>query len=228
MQQGSGTKSDPQDMVAALGRSWGWLLFFGVVSVIAGALIMAEPGGAILGVAVLFGIWLFVAGIFRLVEAIADSEDSGGVRIMIAIWGIISILIGLFVMRHSLQTVAIVALLIGTFWVIGGTIEFFSAIAHKGMERTWLADSFMGLLERGGRHRRARLSRSHLSADSWRGSMGDLVRDLRRDGDRSLASPACASSRARRSPAEPDAGSPGASAGGTGPRRPSGRSPRGS
>jgi uncharacterized membrane protein HdeD (DUF308 family) len=48
-------------------------------------------------------------------------------------------------LRHVDQTIAIIALLIGVFWVAGGTIEFISAIAHKGMPgRGWRI--FMGLL----------------------------------------------------------------------------------
>jgi len=138
-------RSDPQDMIAAVGRSWGWLLFFGAISVIAGVLVIARPGGAVVGVAILFGIWLFLSGIFRIVEAIADRDDSGGVRILTAVWGLLSIMVGLFMMRHVFQTVAIIALLIGVFWVIAGTIEFFSAITHKGMEgRGWRI--FMGIL----------------------------------------------------------------------------------
>jgi len=138
-------QSDPQDMLATLGRAWGWVLFFGIISVLAGILITIRPGGAVLGLAILFGAWLFVGGIFRIVEAIADSADSGGVRVLIAIWGLLSILIGLFMMRHVFQTVVIIALLIGVFWVAGGIIEFFSAISHKGMEgRGWRI--FMGLL----------------------------------------------------------------------------------
>jgi uncharacterized membrane protein HdeD (DUF308 family) len=132
-------------MIAAVGRSWGWVLFFGIVSVIAGILVIARPGGAVVGVAILFGAWLFVSGIFHIVEAIADREDSGGMRVLIAIWGLISILIGLFMLRHVYQTVAIIAFLIGVFWVAGGIIEFISAIMHKGMPgRGWRI--FMGLL----------------------------------------------------------------------------------
>jgi uncharacterized membrane protein HdeD (DUF308 family) len=132
-------------MIAAVGRSWGWVLFFGVASVVAGILVMTRPGGAVVGVAILFGAWMFVSGIFRIVEAIADGEDSGGMRVLIAVWGILSLLIGLFMLRHVDQTIAIIALLIGVFWVAGGTIEFISAIAHKGMPgRGWRI--FMGLL----------------------------------------------------------------------------------
>jgi uncharacterized membrane protein HdeD (DUF308 family) len=139
------TRSDPQDMIGALGRSWGWILFFGIVSIVAGALVIARPGGAVVGVAILFGSWLFVSGIFRIVEAIADREDSGGVRVLIAVWGILSLLIGLFMLRHIFQTIQIIAFLIGIFWIAGGTIEFIAAVSHKGMEgRGWRI--FMGIL----------------------------------------------------------------------------------
>ncbi len=138
-------QTDPQDMIAAVGRSWGWVLFFGIVSVIAGILVTADPGQSLVFIAILFGAWLFVSGIFRLVEAIADRDDSGGFRVAMAILGVLSILIGLYLMRNVGDSLAVIALLIGIFWVVGGIIEFITAIAHKGMPgRGWRI--FMGLL----------------------------------------------------------------------------------
>jgi uncharacterized membrane protein HdeD (DUF308 family) len=137
--------TDPQDMIATVGRSWGWLLFFGIVSIVAGILITMDPGQSLVFIAVLIGAWLFVSGIFRLVEAIADREDSGGFRVAVALLGVVSILFGLYIMRNVGKSLALIALLIGIFWVVGGIIEFIVAISHKGMPgRGWRI--FMGVL----------------------------------------------------------------------------------
>jgi uncharacterized membrane protein HdeD (DUF308 family) len=66
-------------------------------------------------------------------------------RVLMAILGILSILIGLFFMRHVYQTVAIIAFLLGLFWVVGGIIEFVVAVSHRDMPgRGWRI--FMGIL----------------------------------------------------------------------------------
>jgi uncharacterized membrane protein HdeD (DUF308 family) len=132
-------------MLAAVGRSWGWVLFFGIVSVIVGIAVVAHPGTSLVFVAVFIGAWLFVAGIFRIVEAIADTQDTGGFRVALALLGVLSILLGLFMMRNVGDSLATIAFLIGIFWVVGGIIEFLTAITHPGMEgRGWRI--FMGLL----------------------------------------------------------------------------------
>jgi len=132
-------------MIASVGRSWGWILFFGVVTALAGIVITAHPGSSVYAFAILWGAWLFVGGIFRIVESIATPGESGGMRVLLALLGILSILVGLFFMRHVYQTVAIMAFLLGLFWVVGGIIEFVVAVAHRGMQgRGW--HIFMGVL----------------------------------------------------------------------------------
>ena len=72
----SRTQSDPGDMIASVGRSWGWILFFGVVTALAGIVITAHPGSSVYAFAILWGAWLFVGGIFRIVESIATPGES--------------------------------------------------------------------------------------------------------------------------------------------------------
>ena len=45
-------RSDPADTMAAWGRSWGWILGFGIVTLILGILIVAWPSETVLVVAV--------------------------------------------------------------------------------------------------------------------------------------------------------------------------------
>jgi uncharacterized membrane protein HdeD (DUF308 family) len=120
------------DMLELIGRSWGWVLFFGIATLILGVLVVVQPKATIYGFALLLGIWLFVSGLFRIVMAIADNHDSGGTRWLVAILGLLSVLIGLFFLRHTYETVASLTFLLGLFWVIGGLIEFVSGYSHKG------------------------------------------------------------------------------------------------
>ena len=73
---------EERDFLRLVGKSWGWVLFFGIVTLILGVLVVWRPKDTIYAFAILLGIWLFVAGLFRIVMAIADHEDSGGTRWM--------------------------------------------------------------------------------------------------------------------------------------------------
>ena len=136
---------DAADMLAGVGRHWGWVLAFGIITLLAGLLTLAWPGRTIVVVAVLFGIQLVVAGIFRFVAAFASDDESGGTRVLLALLGVLSFIVGLYALRHILITVAALALLLGIFWIVNGAVEAFTALSHRGMQgRGWTI--FMGLL----------------------------------------------------------------------------------
>jgi uncharacterized membrane protein HdeD (DUF308 family) len=136
-------QSDPVDMMTALGRSWGWILFFGIVTLLAGILTVAWPGRTVLVIAVLFGLQLFVGGIFRLVAAFTD--EAAGHRVAYTLIGIFSIIVGILCLRHIFQTVAALALILGIFWVISGVMDFFTGVFVRDMPRRgWVI--FTGIL----------------------------------------------------------------------------------
>lgn len=137
--------TDAADMLTRIGRHWGWVLAFGIVTLIAGVVTLAWPGRTIVVVAVLFGIQLVVAGIFRFVAAFATDDVTGGTRVLLALLGVLSFIVGLYALRHILVTIAALALLLGIFWIVNGAIETFTALSHREMRgRGWT--SFMGLL----------------------------------------------------------------------------------
>ena len=138
-------RADAADVLASVGRHWGWVLAFGIVTLLAGLLALAWPGRTIVVIAVLFGIQLVVAGIFRFVAALATDDATGGTRVLLALLGVLSFIVGLYALRHILVTVATLALLLGIFWIVNGAVEAFSALSHQGMPgRGWTV--FTGLL----------------------------------------------------------------------------------
>jgi uncharacterized membrane protein HdeD (DUF308 family) len=127
-----------RDILRIIGKSWGWVLFFGIVTLILGVLVVIRPKDTVYAFAILLGIWLFVAGLFRIVVAIAESEDTAGSRWFMAVLGLLSVIIGILFLRHTEETVTTLAFLIGLFWVVGGIIEFFTAYGDYGAPaRVW-------------------------------------------------------------------------------------------
>ena len=57
----------------------------------------------------------------------------------------LSLIIGLYALRHVLITLLALGLLLGIFWVINGAVELFTALSHREVRhRGWM--SFLGLL----------------------------------------------------------------------------------
>jgi uncharacterized membrane protein HdeD (DUF308 family) len=116
------------------------VLSFGIITLLAGVIVLAWPGETLLVIAVLFGIQLIIAGIFRFVTAFAAEDASGGTRVLLALLGVLSIIIGLWAVRHVLLTLIALVVLLGIFWVVNGAIELFTALSHRGMPgRGWTA-----------------------------------------------------------------------------------------
>ena len=122
------------DVLQVVGRSWGWVLFFGIATLILGLLIVIHPRDTVYAFAIVLGIWLFVVGLFRIVAAIGEDEDTAGQRWLGAALGLFAVIVGVLFLRHTDETVATLAFLIGLFWLIGGIIEFFTAYSDRGSD----------------------------------------------------------------------------------------------
>jgi uncharacterized membrane protein HdeD (DUF308 family) len=128
----------PADLLTRMGRHWGWLLGYGILTVLAGVAALAWPGETLLVLAVLLGVQLIVSGIFRLGAALASEDLTGGTRAMLALLGVLSVIIGLWAVRHVLLTLLALTVFLGIFWVVNGVIDVFAALAHAGMPaRGW-------------------------------------------------------------------------------------------
>jgi uncharacterized membrane protein HdeD (DUF308 family) len=131
------TTVDPSDMLGRVGKHWGWALFFGIVTVVAGIATLVWPDKTLVVIAVIFGFQLVVTGIFRFVSAFAF-DMSGGSRVLMALLGALSLIVGLYALRHILISIAALALLLGIYWAVNGVFEVFTALSHKEMDaRGW-------------------------------------------------------------------------------------------
>jgi uncharacterized membrane protein HdeD (DUF308 family) len=139
----AGPQPGPADVLARLGRHWGWFMAFGTITLLAGVATLAWPGRTLIVVAVLFGIQLVVTGIFRFVAAFAADDLTGGTRVLLAVLGVLSLIIGLYAVRHVLITLLALALLLGIFWIVNGAVELFMALSRPEIpSRGWTG--FMG------------------------------------------------------------------------------------
>ncbi|HEY6424226.1 MAG TPA: DUF308 domain-containing protein [Pseudonocardiaceae bacterium] len=123
--------------IVAVGRSPGWTIALGVLTLITGILIVSWPGPTLLVIAVLFGLQLLIAGIFRLVAALAMDELEHGSRVLFALLGILYLVAGILCLRSPFQTVAILALLLGLVWTVGGVIGIIHGIGGNVPSRGW-------------------------------------------------------------------------------------------
>lgn len=136
---------DVQDMLDGLGRNWWILLFLGVISLGVGLLALFWPSKTALVVAVLFGIWLIISGIFQITQSFAQGLP-GGARALLVISGVLSILLGLFALKAQFQNATwLLAIFIGIGFLFRGVMTLVIGIDGKGQAgRGW--NIFAGII----------------------------------------------------------------------------------
>jgi uncharacterized membrane protein HdeD (DUF308 family) len=122
-----------------LGRSWGLVLTFALLTLVLGVVLMVWPEETVVVVAVLMGIYLVVSGIVQLISSFTVEGATTGLRVFGAIAGVLSILLGIFAFRSLAHAVAVLALLIGFGWLLRGVAEVVGALADRDMpSRGWV------------------------------------------------------------------------------------------
>jgi uncharacterized membrane protein HdeD (DUF308 family) len=128
-----------------LGRTFGVVLAFGLATIALGVILMVFTEQSVAFFAVIAGIYLVLSGIFMVVASFSSETGGTGIRVLSAIAGLFSVLLGIVAFRGISQAVAILALLIGVGWVVRGVAEIIEGIANPGMPaRGWVI--FIGAL----------------------------------------------------------------------------------
>src|SRR5512138_1472918 len=108
--------SDESSDQQGLGWVSGWwlVLLVGFLSVIAGVIILAKPSDSLATLAVIAGIFVLVDGIFELVASLSRKRADRG---FLALWGVLTVTVGVLLIRHPISGVAAVAFFIGI-WLL--------------------------------------------------------------------------------------------------------------
>jgi uncharacterized membrane protein HdeD (DUF308 family) len=107
----------PEDLRAMTGEWWIAALV-GVISIIAGIIVVAKPSNSLATLAVVSGIFVLIDGIVAIIEALGRNTEYRG---LVAILGVVSVVVGILLIRHPIAGVTAVALLLGI-WLIAAAV----------------------------------------------------------------------------------------------------------
>jgi uncharacterized membrane protein HdeD (DUF308 family) len=115
--------------------TWGWwlLVLVGVLSVVAGVIVIFKPGDSLATLAVIAGIFLLVDGILELVSSFVRSTRNRGLTALI---GALTAIVGVLLIRHPIGGVTAIALLIGIWLIAVGVVRLASGF-DEPENRTW-------------------------------------------------------------------------------------------
>ncbi|MFJ2755798.1 HdeD family acid-resistance protein [Nocardioides sp. NPDC087217] len=118
-----------------LGDYWGLVLTYGLVTTALGVILAVWPKQTLVVVAVIIAIQIIVSGLFRIIAAVAGSSMEGGLRAVVGFSGALAIVVGLLFLRDPVQTLLIVTILLGVWWVIGGIVDIIGAVLRPAPGR---------------------------------------------------------------------------------------------
>ena len=75
-------------------RAWGWALFFGILTLVLGILVMVWPSETLKVLTILFALQLFVMGIYSLVKSFSAANQHKVWTVFLGIFSIILLLVG--------------------------------------------------------------------------------------------------------------------------------------
>lgn len=127
------TQSDPEEALKQLGGSWHWALGLALATLIPGILVLVWPDETLHILAVIIGLQLLLAGGFRFVTAFSHSSDGGGSRLVGVLTAMLAFLAGVLVLRHPMQTIGALSLIVGVFWLLTGMLTAYAAIADRAL-----------------------------------------------------------------------------------------------
>jgi drug/metabolite transporter (DMT)-like permease len=105
-------------------RYWYLVTISGAIGLIVGVIVLSAPNRSLKALAVIVGIYLLVLGVLLFARTFSD-EDRGASGMLL---GILSLIAGLVVIRHPSQSVVVVSMALGIYFVAAGALNLARAI----------------------------------------------------------------------------------------------------
>ena len=152
MTDSSASTTTPSDVPRGVPRSmttlvdhWGLVLTYGLLTIGLGLVLVLWPDETLKVLAVLIGIQFIVTGVFRLIMAVASKSLDGGARTITGLFGALALVLGLLCLRSPLQTVLVITMILGVWWLASGLIDIVGALrSSESHRRGW--DIALGVL----------------------------------------------------------------------------------
>jgi uncharacterized membrane protein HdeD (DUF308 family) len=117
------------EQIGGLSRMWWLPVCVGVLSVIAGGLVLARPDNSLRALAVIVGIFVLIDGSVELYLSFArDAPNSGATAVL----AVLNVIVGVMLIRHPIAGVQAVALFIGIWLIAVGVVRVLVALDSPG------------------------------------------------------------------------------------------------
>ena len=115
--------------LSEVARAWWILALLGLLGIVAGVIVLAVPKISLSTLAVLTGIFFLIDGIVEVTSALVDAEEN---RALMAIFGAVTAIVGVILIRHPTHALTAIALLVGLWLLVAGLLRLIRTFSHHG------------------------------------------------------------------------------------------------
>lgn len=118
-----------REEVRAFARSWWIAVALGVLSLVAGGIVLARPDHSLRALAVIIGIFVLIDGVVELYLTLVHRVERAATA---ALLGILNVIVGVLLIRHPIAGVQAIALFIGIWLIAVGVVRVVVAFETPG------------------------------------------------------------------------------------------------
>ncbi len=131
--------ASPTSAPSPIALERGFVITSAITAIALGIIALVWPGATLLTVALLFGAFLVVSGIFRLVTAFTSDALSTGLRWLVGILGALVVAAGVYALANPLVSLEILAYVIAFGWIFDGVAAIAAGVRGTSSAPRWLA-----------------------------------------------------------------------------------------
>jgi uncharacterized membrane protein HdeD (DUF308 family) len=113
------------------------VLAYGVLTALLGIVLLVWPGATLLVAIAVLAVQIALTGVIQIARCLSPWAAGAGERTLLAISGALALLIALLILRRPLQTLVLITVLVGGWWIVRGVIDVVTAASDRGPYRVW-------------------------------------------------------------------------------------------
>ncbi len=114
------------------------LVVVAALGVVLGLIGLVYPDATLLTVALLFGIYLVISGVFRITSAFVSDTLAPAMRWLTGVMGLIVLVAGIICLADPFDSLIVLAVVIGVGWIAEGVVDLMAGVKRTVHPR-WLA-----------------------------------------------------------------------------------------
>ena len=116
-------------------KGWGWRLAEGLVDIFFGFILIYNPGLTAVVMAFMMGFWFLFFGITSLSEAFGLKDEGISNWWLSALWGILAVIFGFWIMFKPFAGAVAIVTLMGIFFLVAGLFNLAIGFGLKGIKK---------------------------------------------------------------------------------------------